>query len=306
MSWVKLDDGLDEHRKIERLLDEHGTVGLAALGLWTLLLTSCARRGTDGEVTRRALSRLGAPGDVEQLVAALCGVGLLDATEDGWQLHDFLDYNPSAAGRQAEREAKSAAGRKGAAARWNRPADGTSHGSSHSNGMAARQEPANAPGPYPSRPVPVPTAAAAARDARLDLVVERLRRCGNVDERDVEQLVAEHIDRDVVAAADEVVRWHEDEHRGPVRSVPGAFRSALTAAKKQRTPPPTLVGRVDAHGARDREEAELFAHFPAIAPPIVREVVRRLRNGGNRQPTSSDVERVLREQGHISEEASAA
>jgi uncharacterized Zn finger protein (UPF0148 family) len=127
MSWVKLDDGLDSHRKVE------GT-GLEALGLWTRALTYAARYSTNGAIDERWLrARVPNKRRRDLLVAELVDAGLLERLPAGEAravtivereprhgvhravevgpfehetllIHDFLEYNESAAEGEARRE----------------------------------------------------------------------------------------------------------------------------------------------------------------------------------------------------------
>lgn len=116
MPWARIDDGFDDHPKVLALL-EHDD-GAAAVGLWTLCLT-WAHRNTrrKGKVPGRipgSLPRryLGSPG--RSAAKLLADVGLWDVVDDGWDIHDFALYLPTAETSSARAEA----GRRGAAARW--------------------------------------------------------------------------------------------------------------------------------------------------------------------------------------------
>lgn len=124
MAWAKLDDGLDEHRKVEQLLEgrtELGMLdgdalqelaGLAAIGLWTLGLTNTSRRLTEGHLSKRVLRAL-APTTHQLLADRLVEVGLFDADPTGVHIHDYLDHNPSRDQAVAQKTARSEAGRRG-------------------------------------------------------------------------------------------------------------------------------------------------------------------------------------------------
>jgi hypothetical protein len=116
MSWARIDDGFDDHPKVLWLL-EHDD-GVAAIGLWTLCLTWAYRNTRkQGKIPGRlpaSLPRryLGIPGrDAAKL---LIDADLWEIAENGYQIHDFELYLPTA----ETSEARSEAGRKGAAARW--------------------------------------------------------------------------------------------------------------------------------------------------------------------------------------------
>lgn len=91
--WVKLDDKLHSHPK-------RWHVGNAALGLHVLALSYCGDQLTDGRVPERWARQ---QQEAEE-IAELCTAGFWSADEDGFVIHDFLDYNPSREQVLAERE----------------------------------------------------------------------------------------------------------------------------------------------------------------------------------------------------------
>lgn len=94
MAWVRVDDAFYDHAKFVRL-------DAASIGLWTIGLAYANRNLTDGWVPARFIKGYGNP-------AKLVREGLLSAEDDGYRIHDYLDYQESAekilAKRQAERE----------------------------------------------------------------------------------------------------------------------------------------------------------------------------------------------------------
>lgn len=151
MTWFKVDDAAHSHRKMVE-------AGLPAAGLWMLAGSWSAQHLTDGHVPAAMVSRLGATAkDARRLVA----VGLWDTVADGYQFHDWEDYQPTRAEVLAQREKRSKAGRAGAESRWG---DGTSDGTSHADGMASamadrmadRIPVAQPPHAHCDAPVPVP------------------------------------------------------------------------------------------------------------------------------------------------------
>lgn len=115
MAWVRLDDHFDEHAKFER-------VGPLAGWLFVVSLAYAGRNLTDGFIPERAVARLanwegialtrhgeryGLGEDVTAagVAAALCEVGLWERTDGGYQIHDYLDYQPSKAKVLGERDA---------------------------------------------------------------------------------------------------------------------------------------------------------------------------------------------------------
>jgi len=111
MPWLKLDDAMGEHRKVKRVLRTGGHQGLAALGTHVLGLLHASRYLTDGHVEAEFVEELFDVakldhGDRQPLLDVLTGRGLwLPAEAGGFQLHDFLEWNPSRAEVLAEREA---------------------------------------------------------------------------------------------------------------------------------------------------------------------------------------------------------
>lgn len=94
MSWVKVDDKAWSHPKFTDLSGN-------AVRLWLFALCWCNQQETDGKIPRGALRVLGgSPKAARELVSA----GLWEVSEAGWEVHDFLHYQPSRAQRNAQRE----------------------------------------------------------------------------------------------------------------------------------------------------------------------------------------------------------
>ncbi len=92
MGWARVDDGAYTHPKF---------LGLdpAAVGLWALALSYCNHHLTDGFVPRTQVPRLVAcpPTLAFKLAHELQKHGLWEERgKDGFQVHDYLDWNPSA------------------------------------------------------------------------------------------------------------------------------------------------------------------------------------------------------------------
>lgn len=94
MAWFKVDDGMHSHPKI---LD----AGNEAIGLWARCGSYCSHYLTEGFVKRDVALLYG---DMA-LVDVLVKVGLFEPVEGGWQMHDFLVYNPTKEKVLADREA---------------------------------------------------------------------------------------------------------------------------------------------------------------------------------------------------------
>ena len=106
MTWTKIDDQFYDHPKVVAA----GPLGIA---LFVCGLSYCSRHLTDGFISAVQVQRLidiDNPGKVaERLVA----VGLWERRDGGYQVHDYLDYNPSRARVKATRQARAEAGREG-------------------------------------------------------------------------------------------------------------------------------------------------------------------------------------------------
>lgn len=95
MGWLRLDDGFTEHRKL-LLLDRKDR------WTWLELLTYVARQNDNGHVPRGVADVLRhvTPKFLQDCIR----VGLLDASEDGFYVHDWDEYNPP--DKNAERQRK--------------------------------------------------------------------------------------------------------------------------------------------------------------------------------------------------------
>lgn len=130
--WVRLDDQFHCHEKVAELEPD---LMLAAVGLHALALSWCGDRLTDGVLPKGQPARL-AGRNVDDLIAELVRVGLWERTENGYRIHDYLDYNPSREEVNAISAIRSEAGKRGAESRWSRNADSNSDGTCHSNGYS--------------------------------------------------------------------------------------------------------------------------------------------------------------------------
>lgn len=101
MAWAKLDDQFVEHHRISRLSDK-------AFRLHVAGICHAARKLTDGHISTidarvlRALTRTSTR-HVEELLDA--GVWTANGG-DGWEIRDYLDYNPSAEEVKERRKAE--------------------------------------------------------------------------------------------------------------------------------------------------------------------------------------------------------
>lgn len=107
MPWFKVDDSLAFHAKTVQ-------AGNVAMGLWVRAGAWCSQQGTEGKVPAHMVGTLGGS---KAHAAKLVTAGLWKTTSEGYQFHDWLQYQPSNAEVQADRARraaeKSAAGRLG-------------------------------------------------------------------------------------------------------------------------------------------------------------------------------------------------
>lgn len=93
MAWLKLDDQIFLNRKIAQCDAETKL-------LYIVGLTYCANQLTDGFIPSGVLPLLAGMAGIDWQIAKqnaskLVDVCLWSATPDGWQIPDYLDYNPS-------------------------------------------------------------------------------------------------------------------------------------------------------------------------------------------------------------------
>jgi hypothetical protein len=99
VTWLKMDDGFAEHPKIAELADR-------SFRLHVVAMCYCARNLTDGRVTERSLKVIAAiigAARVNRNVDELLAAGLWAESAGGYEIRDFLEYNPSAEKVKEER-----------------------------------------------------------------------------------------------------------------------------------------------------------------------------------------------------------
>lgn len=101
MPWVKLDDRFPSHRKVALLSDRAFRLHVSAI-CW------CSQNLTDGRISDRELTLVAHIRGLKATAKQLEEAGLWDRTDDGWVVHDFLDYNPSREQALAERKKNAA------------------------------------------------------------------------------------------------------------------------------------------------------------------------------------------------------
>lgn len=97
MPWVRLDDGYPEHPKVDQ-------VGPLAAWMNVCAWAYCARNLTDGFVPGAQVPRLANVKQPAQLAQKLVAARLWECVEGGFQVHDYLAYNPSRAQVLKERD----------------------------------------------------------------------------------------------------------------------------------------------------------------------------------------------------------
>lgn len=111
MSWFKVDDQLAFHAKVI-------AAGNEALGLWVRAASWSCSQGTDGFIPNEIVNAIASQEFANRLLLAK----LWSRVDDGYQFHDWADFQPSAAAEREKRaelrKVRSVAGKKGANARW--------------------------------------------------------------------------------------------------------------------------------------------------------------------------------------------
>ena len=118
MTWTKLDENFDQHPKVV-------AAGLLAELMHIHALIYCNRHLTDGFVSEFVIGRLLDRDELTQLsndspkafAGLLVEIGLWDEVPGGYQIHDFLEYQPSRASVLTLRDTKRRAGQAGGLAK---------------------------------------------------------------------------------------------------------------------------------------------------------------------------------------------
>jgi hypothetical protein len=112
MSWTKLDDGLIDHPKVSTAAAKIGPNGpTLAIGFFAILIMWSNKHLTDGFIPRDVLTTLPHAQEPLAIADALVRAGLLERAKKGspptlgFLIHDFGDYNFSAAAIKAKRRA---------------------------------------------------------------------------------------------------------------------------------------------------------------------------------------------------------
>lgn len=195
MAWFKVDDNFYDHPKVDEL-------SLAAVGLWLLTGTYCARQLTDGFIPTRRIEKLG--GNNDAVIAELVSAGLWDEADGGYQFHDWGEYQPTKdsveSKRESDRERKRRQ-RRNPSGQFEESA--RSHGGTPDGITAESRVESHRPGPArpdpspsvptrrrPERPIPdewapndAHKAYASKKNISLDFQVERFRNHAQANDR---------------------------------------------------------------------------------------------------------------------------
>lgn len=88
MTWARLDDRFPSHRKVALLSDRAFRLHVSAI-CW------CAENLTDGHIGDRELAHVAHIRGLKATAQELEDAVVWDRTDDGWVIHNYLDYNPS-------------------------------------------------------------------------------------------------------------------------------------------------------------------------------------------------------------------
>jgi hypothetical protein len=99
MPWARLDDMLPVHPKVRALSDSAFRLYISAI-CWS----NCNQ--TDGRIPAAQLPYVSDVRRSRYHADQLVQAALWDKTDDGWQIHDYLEYQPSAEKVKRERELK--------------------------------------------------------------------------------------------------------------------------------------------------------------------------------------------------------
>ena len=116
MTWVKLDDQFADHPKVV-------AAGPMAAWLYVCGLTYAARLMTDGYIPNAQVRRLADIEGADEQAQRLVDVGLWEVVEDGFQIHDYEDYQLTRADIEKKRAAGQAGGKASAKARATAPGE---------------------------------------------------------------------------------------------------------------------------------------------------------------------------------------
>ena len=142
MPWVKLDDQFHSNPKVV-------AAGAEAVALYTVALSWCGAYLTDGFIPAGQVRRLALSDHYEEATRRLVAVGLWHEVDGGYEIHDYLEYNPTAEEVKESKQARAEAGRRGGLA--------SVASKRQANASASAQASASANGKQKSTPSPSPS-----------------------------------------------------------------------------------------------------------------------------------------------------
>ncbi|MFC7582466.1 hypothetical protein ACFQYP_00650 [Nonomuraea antimicrobica] len=101
MPWVRVDDQFPMHRKVRPLSDK-------AFRLYMSALCWANANLTDGTIRTHEITYVSDVSSPRRYARELCDAGLWSKTNEGWQIHDYLEYQASAIKIREERANKRA------------------------------------------------------------------------------------------------------------------------------------------------------------------------------------------------------
>lgn len=150
MPWVRFDDQFPIHRKVDILSD-------AAFRLHVSAVCWCARNLTDGFIATAELRSVTRARKPDKVVAELVRSGVWRETGGGWEIHDYLEFQPSREKVDRERKAKAERQKRWSEKRTNRvdaSADASIDASKDDAPYPPRPEGSGAGGKHPARGAP--------------------------------------------------------------------------------------------------------------------------------------------------------
>lgn len=109
MTWARIDDGIFFNPKVFVLSPETKLLYIGGIVYASKFMTDGIIR--QGDLTKMA--RMTGINVVTEMVSELVSSGLWHETGDGWEIHDYLQYNPSREHVEAVRQKRVEAGRMG-------------------------------------------------------------------------------------------------------------------------------------------------------------------------------------------------
>lgn len=145
MTWLKVDDQIFLNRKVAQCDAETKL-------LYIVGLTYCANQLTDGFIPEATLPLLAGMAGIDWQIAKQSASKLLDvclwfATDNGWQIPDYLEYNPSKEQVLHNREVRSEAGKRGGQVKASKLPGKTLANAKQNSGKSLPPSPSPSPSP---------------------------------------------------------------------------------------------------------------------------------------------------------------